>query len=163
MKDLIVKLAKKLLKFQFYEDAISREDKYDSREGKIVSYTCKKSIYSKENLIFDKYFYLKILGSLTDDFSLKQYSIEYHDERYICEKLIDKLKVYIDKRVNSSSLKTFRIESDYLTIFKFSVLGNLYEARGRSKDSLTCKVKALHESYKLIKEIENEYTKKSKE
>lgn len=162
MKDAIIKLAKRLLKLKFYESAICKEDIYDCRNGGIKVNSYSKSIYSKENLIDDKYFHLIKLGTEFDDFNRIESDIEYIDERDALNKLIESLLSYIEKRVDSSNLKIFKISNQYLGIFEFTVLNNKYETKRKEDDILLCKFSVLYESFKLINKMENEYNKKSK-
>lgn len=163
MESLVPKLIKRFLRLKFYDNAIFREDSYDSIHGGIITNTRYKSIYSKEDLIFDKYYYLKLLGTDIDDFSIKSYSIDYLTESIAHKKLITWLDKYISRKSCEYAQKVYKVNDEYLTITKFIVVDNEYETRSMNKDIVMSKISSLYESYKLIHKLENEYTKKSKE
>lgn len=162
MESLIHKLIKRFLRLKFHRNAIFREDKYDSIHGGIITYTSHKSIYSKEDLIFDKYYYLKLLGTDIDDFSIKHYSIDYITENIAYKKLISWLDEHITKRSNECSQEVYKINDEFLVITRFKILDREYEMRSSNRDLIISKINSLYESYKLIHKLENEYTKKSK-
>lgn len=160
----LIKLAK-LVNIKYHKDAIKRIEYLECYRGKceVNATEDKMSVFSKEKLIDDKYYYIKRCTPIDGDLPIyKVEKIDIYEIDKLIEQVIRKGFKKLEFMSDSYECKSYRTRlNEYIYIIDYIVCGTKYSESSKGMSHNMTIIESLYKSINKIKKLFDEFSKRT--